>query len=513
VKKLVLIVVDSLKPEMLERAVESGRAPLLAEILRRGTYESSCASVFPSLTPAAASSIATGKRVDEHGVPSINWYHRGEARYVEYGSSWPATRTFGVLRTLNDIVYNMNFEHLSRAHPTFFELLDDAGVRTACTPFLIFRGRTRHELALQGWMRRIARAANFRHAVYGPAELFYGELYSSRPVDCRPTLARPGTRDAYSGCVGAHLAEYDLYDFLLFSLPDNDHYSHRNGPDATVSSIAWADRNIAQLADAAGGTAAFFEQNAVLLMADHAQSSVERGIRLADALVDWHVLRPNDPQAASAELAVSPGGRSAMVYLLQEPNGDSHRARVLRRLKQVEGIDLAAWMEDGEACVWSERGELRFAPGGTVNDRRGETWDIEGSLDALEAKRRDGLVDSPAYPDVLGRIWAALTSRSTGDFMLSARPGYEFVDWGGSAHTGGGSHGSLLRDDSLAPLVFVDCGPDLNRERKDDSPRQWSIVDVAPIVLTHFGLAPGSDTTEVRGDEASGDSAAVDGPR
>lgn len=492
-KKLVLIVIDSLKPEMLERAAQTGSAPLLAEILRRGTYVPNCASVFPSLTPAAASSITTGARVDAHGVPSINWYHRGEARYVEYGSSWPATRTFGVLRTLNDIVYNMNFEHLSRSQPTFFELLDDAGVRTACTPFLIFRGRTRHELALQGWMRRVARAANFRHAVYGPAELFYGELYSSRAVDCRPTLARPGTRDAYSGCVGAHLAEYGLYDFLLFSLPDNDHYSHRHGPEATVSSIAWADRNIAQLVDASGGTGSFFEQNAVVLMADHSQSAVERRIRLADALSDWHVLRPKDPQAAAAELAVCPGGRSAMVYLLGNANGRGQTAkRVLRRLKEVEGIEIVAWMEGAEASVWSRRGELRFAPGGTLRDRRGECWDVDGSLDALEAVRSEDLIESGSYPDVLGRTWAALSSRSTGEFLLSAQPGYEFVDWGGADHTGGGSHGSLLGEDSLGPLVFVDCGPDLLEDKTETLARQWSIVDVAPIVLAHFGVAAGS---------------------
>jgi hypothetical protein len=491
VKNLVLIVIDSLKPEMLERAVQTGRAPLLAEILRRGTYVRDCVSVFPSVTPAAASSIATGARVDAHGVPSINWYHRGESRYVEYGSSWPATRTFGVLRTLNDIVYNMNFEHLSRAHPTFFEMLDDAGVRTACTPFLIFRGRTRHELALQGWMRRIARAANFRHAVYGPAELFYGELYSSRPVDCRPTLARPGTRDAYSGCVGAHLAEYDLYDFLLFSLPDNDHYSHRNGPEATVSSIAWADRNIAQLVDAAGGTTAFFERNAVLLMADHSQSAVERPIRLPEAFSDWHVLRPNDPLAAAAELAVCPGGRAAMVYLLGEEDGSGRRsARVLRRLKEVDGVDVVAWMEDSEARVWNRRGELRFAPGNTLRDRRGERWDVDGSLDALEAVKEGDQIESRSYPDVLGRIWAALSSSSTGDFLISAEPGYEFVDWGGADHTGGGSHGSLLYEDSLGPLAFVDCGPDLQRDREESPTWQWSIVDVAPIVLDHFELSP-----------------------
>jgi hypothetical protein len=176
VTKLVLVVVDALKPAMLERAIAEDRAPTFAEILRRGTYIPDCASVFPSVTPAAAASITTGTTPDEHGVPSICWYHRGEQRYVDYGSSGAAVRTFGLLTALTDTVYNMNFDHLTRRTPTVFERLDDVGVRTACTPFLIFRGRVRHELGLQGWMRRVAHAANFRHAVYGPAELFYGEL-------------------------------------------------------------------------------------------------------------------------------------------------------------------------------------------------------------------------------------------------------------------------------------------------------------------------------------------------
>src|SRR3954471_12702331 len=174
--KLVLVMVDALKPAMLERAAEEGKAPHFAEILRRGTYFGECASVFPSVTPAASATITTGAPVHRHGIPSIDWYHRGEGRYVDYGSSGQAVRTFGVIRTLTDTVYNMNFDHLSRREETFFERLDDAGVRTACTPFLIFRGRIRHEIGVQGWMRRVVRAANFRHAVYGPSELFYGEL-------------------------------------------------------------------------------------------------------------------------------------------------------------------------------------------------------------------------------------------------------------------------------------------------------------------------------------------------
>ena len=124
--------------------------------------------------------------------------------------------------------------HLSDEVETIYERLADHGVRTACTPFLIYRGRTRHELGLEGLLRRVALAATFRHATWGPDELFYGELYTSRKVPCKPTLARPDARDEYSACCGRELVENDLYDFLLFSLPDNDYHSHKFGPDAQV---------------------------------------------------------------------------------------------------------------------------------------------------------------------------------------------------------------------------------------------------------------------------------------
>ena len=61
----------------------------------------------------------------------------------------------------------------------------------------------------------------------GPRELFYADLFASRRTGCRGQLGMPGVRDQHSGCVGAYLVEHDLFDFLLFSLPDNDAYSHR----------------------------------------------------------------------------------------------------------------------------------------------------------------------------------------------------------------------------------------------------------------------------------------------
>jgi hypothetical protein len=71
--------------------------------------------------------------------------------------------------------------------------------------------------------------------------------------------------------------------------------------------------------------------------------------------------------------------------------------------------------------------------------------------------------------------------------LISAARGYEFVDWGGADHVGGGSHGSLRRGDSLGPLAFVNCGPDLGDGASRERP--WSIADAYDIVLDHFGVA------------------------
>src|SRR4029079_875501 len=300
-RKLVLGVVASLRADMLLKAVEAGDAPTFKRLIERGELVTDCVSSFPSVTPVCTSEITTGVRPDRHLIPGMNWYHRAERRYVEYGSSFEATRAFGLFRSLYDTVYNMNMAHLSDEAETVFESLADHGVRTACTPFLIYRGRTRHELGLEGLLRRVAQAATFRHATWGPDELFYGELYSSRKVDCKPTLARPGTRDEYSACCGRELVENDLYDFLLYSLPDNDYHSHKFGPDAQPESIARADEALAELVDAAGGLERFLAEHAVIVLADHAQTDVERPLPLAERLgFEGRVVLadPSDPQRA-----------------------------------------------------------------------------------------------------------------------------------------------------------------------------------------------------------------------
>ena len=482
-KKLVLIVVDAMKPAMLERVIAAGRAPAMARIRQEGVYVDDCVAAFPSVTPVCAATITTGVGPDRHRIPSMNWYHREEQRYVEYGSSFSASRQFGVLRSLTDTVYRMNADHLSHDVETVFESLDDVDVRTAGTTYLIYRGRHEHEVANESALARIVTSTLFRRTIEGPQELFYADLYASQRTGCRGQLGLPGARDQHTGCVGAYLVEHDLFDFLLYSLPDNDAYSHRNGPHAQVTSLAAADRQIERLMHAAGGPDEFLDQYAVVVCSDHSQAPVEERIRLDQAFAAFTVARPSASRAAAAELALSPAQRSAMIYALDDDDPGEVCARARQVAIGTEGIDLVMWREDGEAVVAGRRGELRFTSGGDLTDARGNRWSVEGDLAVLRAEIQDGRILSTEYPDGLDRAWSALHCPTAGDILLSAAPGYEFVDWGGSDHVGGGSHGSLHRSDSLAALLWCGTGPD-SRAARD----QWSLRDIAPMIRGHFGL-------------------------
>jgi hypothetical protein len=141
---------------------------------------------------------------------------------------------------------------------------------------------------------------------------------------------------------------------------------------------------------------------------------------------------------------------------------------------------------DGEAVVRGQRddgvAELRFAPRGDLADARGGHWSVEGDLGLVGLRVEEGQVRSAAYPDALGRMWAALRCRTSGDLLASARPGFEFMDWGGAHHVGGGSHGSLHANDSLGTLLWCGTGP------AADAREQWALRDIVRLIYDHFGI-------------------------
>ncbi len=243
VKPLILIVIDGLTPSMLERAVERG-SPALAALAEAGRY-GTATSTFPSLTPVCLSSIATGAHPDVHEIPHLVWYHRGERRLVEYGSSFGAIRAAGARRSILDTIFNMNAEHLGRRAVTVYEALEDAGYTTASINMTCYRGRVKHRPLVPG-LGRVA---------YGPKRFFYYSLFESdrtgAPIAVRNRAA--SSVDAYAAAVGRWLVTRDGFDLLVYYLPDYDFASHAAGPDSADAALGRSDDAIGALLAAAGG--------------------------------------------------------------------------------------------------------------------------------------------------------------------------------------------------------------------------------------------------------------------
>lgn len=405
-KPVILVVVDGLPAAAFEDAVADGIAPTLALLAEHGRYRRAL-SVFPSLTPVCLSSLATGAGPDVHEIPHLVWWHRGERRLVEYGSSFGALRAAGLARSIRDTIVEMNRRHLAAEAVTVFEALEDAGLVPAAVNFTCYRGRTRHRATVPGVP-----------AVLGPKRFFFYNLFESDPTGAPLAVRkrRAGTVDAYAEAVGRWLVTRAGFDLLVYYLSDYDFASHALGPDEVRQELARADVRIAALVEAAGGPEELLERYAVVVCSDHGQTPVRDVVSLQGVLPGARVTASN---------------RAAMVY------GD-HPRRLAERLAGHRSVDVVAFRDDGEDVV---------------------------------------LGDADAHPDGRARLLAALANPNAGDVLVSAAPGWEFLDAGGRHHAGGGSHGSLTAGDSEVPMLTVGLEGDAA-----------SIRDVAPLVLRHFDL-------------------------
>ncbi|HSB37575.1 MAG TPA: alkaline phosphatase family protein [Gaiellaceae bacterium] len=435
-RKLILAVIDGLTPDVFEDAVETESAPALAFLARHGAYRRGI-STFPSLTPVCLSSIATGAHPDVHRIPHLVWWNRDEQRLVEYGSSFAAIRAAGARRSIIDAVFNMNERHLGREAVTVYEALEDAGLTTAAVNITCYRGRRAHLPLVPGFTR----------PAYGPRQFFFYSLFESEVTGAPVAVfgRSNGSIDAYAAYVGRWLVTRDGFDFLVYYLPDYDFASHALGPGGSREALARSDAAIGALIEAAGGPDEFLERYAVVVCSDHGQTQVDRVVSLEAAL------------SGAEGVLVTASNRAGMVY--RQPACREEPAELARRLDGSAAAEVVLWREGDEAVARRDGEQLRFAP-------RGGAWRTSGDASLLD------------QPDALERSWAALANPNAGELLVSSPPGIELTDLAGRSHLGGGSHGSLEAGDSEVPILTVGV---------EGEPRR--IVDLAPLVLEHFGVA------------------------
>ena len=176
-----------------------------------------------------------------------------------------------------------------------------------------------------------------------------------------------------------------------------------------------------------------------------------RPIDLGAAFAEWEVLRR--PGARAARRARS---RCARPSAPRRSTCCSRRAARRRSPALVAQAARESRASTSSPGATARRGVDRLrARRAALRSRRRRARPSAGRALARRAatsrscgRGEGGGIDMPTYPDGAAPRVGALTCPTSGDVLMSAAPDYEFPDWGGAAHMGGGSHGSLHRVDS-----------------------------------------------------------------
>ncbi|HZB82216.1 MAG TPA: alkaline phosphatase family protein [Rubrobacteraceae bacterium] len=475
---MLLLVLDGIRPDVLQAAIRDGEAPTLGFLADKGEAIWDAVSVFPSITPAATAAIVTGAPPADSGIVGHAWYDREEGQVIVYGAKRETVISTGPIKVLHNNVWRMNREDLRAA--TLFETLHEHGIDGACVNFPVRRGPHEHPVRLRSVKNFANRSEFLDTSVDGPKEYYLGDLFYSRDRGLHGRagiggIARSiGIHDEYAAKVGAMLLEEKAAPFTLVYFFKGDSIAHRRGLAAQRRYVATLDAYVAEMFEAIGGLEKALEEYAFLALSDHGHTpllpSRRRYVPLARILGNGTITGARARLGPEKVVAI-PNGRSAFLYLAEGVDRETVVSGVLSR----RGVDLAAWRDDDWGVVRRHDRELRFRPAAVgAQDATGRTWELSGDPRAADLEITGDRIRYGEYPDALERLWGCLRSPRCGDVVLSATPGYTFGEVSGTFHYRS-DHGALHVSDSNIFMIANGL----------TAPRR--ITDITPTLLAHFG--------------------------
>ena len=425
---VVVVVWDGMRPDF----VTPQHTPTLCRLASEGVFFKRHHPVYISSTEVNGTALATGMYPNHSGVianreylPEINWLDSSATESVDTirKSDWLTTGHY--LQVL-----------------TLAETLQQAGHRTAVAgtkPVALLQDRLN---------QRSAPAAKDSVILYNghsiPSAALAGVVRVNEkdfPAAATPNLERD-TWTAKGLTRSLWKKGVPKFSLLWMSEPDASQHATMPGSDASLDALANNDRildSVLQALEEKGVR----NQTDVLLVSDHAFSSIQRGVDVAEALKRAHfkaARKFDDPEPGDV-LVVGLGG-SVLLYVI------GHDEAITRRLVQfLQGTDFA----------------------GVIFSR----LQLPGTFSLQQAR----LDSAKNQPDV---VVALRWHPGENDF---GAPGMLVAD---SGKKGTATHGSLSHYDMHN--ILVASGPDFRRGWLDELPS--GNADVAPTVLWILGVKP-----------------------
>lgn len=463
-RRLLLVVADGVRHDVLTEEMDAGRAPTLAALRARGSAHAVTTS-FPSVTGPAYVPFLMGQHPARVGLPGLRWFDRSRSLRWAPGQS----RSYA----------GMDIWHVDgdvAAHvPTLLEYAQPSLAAMS----MIGRGATHGRIGRGvGWMLRAA-PAHFR-----------GDLQGWRRVEQQATAA--------------FLARFARVRprVAVLAILSADKLAHKHGPrsDAVRAAIADVDDAVARaLAIATHG--GWRDSLHVWVTGDHGHAEVTHHDDLHGWLQREGLRVRAHPQlrVRNPDVVLMVGG-NAMAHLYFAPEERERRwwrshtaswGRLLDKLVDRPAVDLLAVNNDAHTV------QVRHAARGVAEVRRhdsphGPRWSyvctegdplgLGGTLRDLDADAAWQATHASAYPDALVQLsWLGASSRS-GDVIVSAASGWDLrARFEPVRHVS--THGALLRDQMLVPLI-VDCPTTRPPQRT---------ADIVPSALDLLAIRTDSD--------------------
>jgi len=452
---VIILLADGARPDILERAMNDGSLPALAQLRDEGSL-SSVTTAFPSVTGPGYTPFLLGRYPGPLGLPGLRWFDRTRE----------TARGFGNCRSYVGAEMRHMDADLDPSAPTLFEL---AGPAVGALS-VIFRGLRRADRIGRG-VAFLARAAKTH---------FTGNVAGWLEID-RQVGAK----------VARQIREHSPR-VTFAALTGIDKASHATGHDspAVWEAMRIVDATAAEIRRDAERSGRWDSMH-LWVASDHGHSPVTAHDDLAVLLRSWGHETIAHPWTFSggrdAAVMVS-GNAMAHIYLeldrAQRPWWPSLAARwseLVVSLLERPSVDLVMLPHSGHEF------EVRSRSRGTalICARHGSYSYRTITGDPLGIGPHEGLSDAAAYdvtaasdyPDALVQIARLASAPRSGEIILSAAREWDFrARHEPIPHVS--SHGALHREHMLVPL--------LTNRPVGAAPRRT--VDVMPSALAALGL-------------------------
>ncbi|MEI3605292.1 alkaline phosphatase family protein [Pseudogracilibacillus sp. SE30717A] len=457
-KPVILLNIDSLMTYPLEIAIQTGRAPALQFLKENGTYFNNMVSSFPTMSVTIDSSLLTGTYADQHHISGLSWFDTSKKEIVNYGTGFRETFRLGTRRSIHNMLYRLNNEHLSSNVSTIFEELANRDIPSASINSFVYRGNTPKKLKVPGLFKTLTHFKDGEWIMEAPPVLSLGAFSKLKPLNFTFQVAAGNNKYAARELIYL-IRKNRLPAFAFCTFQDLDFRIHLKGP-LDIKGITRIDKQLQKILNVYSSWDEALRKNIWLIMGDNGHSAThtkykESVIDLVKLFKQYRIAKLERPIHRKDQFVFCVNQRMSYIYIL---DAMLEETKIVDRLKRDKRIDVIAWKEENWIRVESplKHGSLHYRPSEEVLDEYDQGWKVRGEMDILDLRmNRDGKIAYGDFPDALARLYGALHAQPGRFIVVNAKPGHEFKAQLTPYHLSGAAHGSLHRQESLVPLIIA----------------------------------------------------------